>query len=121
MIDVARALSGFIAATLDVTPSDLLRAPVETLLNAVQSGSVGLALLLALLYLIYGFFCLYLLMQMAVRLALSTKRTELLSAAGHDGTERGNRDPDAPPSAVLVRPVPSWYARIVPSASVHHL
>ena len=67
VIDVARALSGFIAATLDATPSDLLRAPVETLLNAVESGSVGLALL----YLIYGFFCLYLLMQMAVRLALS--------------------------------------------------
>ena len=120
VIDVARAVSGFIAATLDVTPSDLLRAPVETLLNAVQSGSVGLAVLLALIYLIYGFFCLYLLMQMAVRLALSTKRTELLSAAGHDGTERGNR-------ARMPLPVPSWYAQcrpgtpIVPSASVHHL
>ena len=75
VIDVVRAVSGFIAATLDVTPSDLLRAPVETLLNAVQSGSVGLALLLALIYLIYGFYCLYLLMQMVVRLALS--------AAGH--------------------------------------
>ena len=114
VIDVARAVSGFIAATLDATPSDLLRAPVETLLNAVQSGSVGLAVLLALLYLIYGFFCLYLLMQMVVRLALSTKRTELLSAAGHGGTERGNRAADAPPSAVLVRPVPSWYAQCRP-------
>ncbi len=70
VIDVAHAVSGFIAATLEVTPSDLLRAPVETLLTAVQSGSVGLALLLALIYLIYGFFCLYLLMQMVLRLAL---------------------------------------------------
>ena len=70
VIDVAHAVSGFIAATLDVTPSDLLRAPVETLLNAVQSGSVGLVLLLAQIYLIYRFFCLYLLMQMVLRLAL---------------------------------------------------
>ena len=70
VIDVAHAVSGFIAATLDVTPSDLLRAPVETLVTAVEGGSVGLALLLALIYLIYGFFCLYLLMQMVLRLAL---------------------------------------------------
>ena len=70
VIDVAHAVSGFIAATLDVTPSDLLRAPVETLITAVEGGSVGLALLLALIYLIYGFFCLYLLMQMVLRLAL---------------------------------------------------
>ena len=70
VIDVAHAVSGFIATTLDVTPSDLLRAPVETLITAVEGGSVGLALLLALIYLIYGFFCLYLLMQMVLRLAL---------------------------------------------------
>ena len=70
VIDVAHAVSGFIAVTLDVTPSDLLRAPVETLLTAVEGGSVGLALLLALIYLIYGFFCLYLLIQMVLRLAL---------------------------------------------------
>jgi len=70
VIDVAHAVSGFIAAALEVTPSDLLRAPVETLLTAVESGSVGLALLLALIYLIYGFFCLYLLLQMVLRLAL---------------------------------------------------
>ncbi len=70
VIDVAHAVSGFIAVTLDVTPSDLLRAPVETLLTAVESGSVGLALLLALIYLIYAFFCLYLLVQMVLRLAL---------------------------------------------------
>ena len=70
VIDVAHAVSGFIAVTLDVTPSDLLRAPVETLLTAVEGGSVGLALLLALIYLIYAFFCLYLLIQMVLRLAL---------------------------------------------------
>ena len=70
VIDVAHAVSGFIAITLDVTPSDLLRAPVDTLLTAVEGGSVGLALLLALIYLIYAFFCLYLLLQMVLRLAL---------------------------------------------------
>ena len=70
VIDVAHAISGFIAVTLDVTPSDLLRAPVETLLTAVEGGSVGLALLLALIYLIYAFFCIYLLVQMVLRLAL---------------------------------------------------
>ena len=70
VIDVAHAVSGFIAVTLNVTPSDLLRAPVETLLTAVEGGSVGLALLLALIYLIYAFFCLYLLIQMVLRLAL---------------------------------------------------
>ena len=70
VIDVAHAVSGFIAVTLNVTPSDLLRAPVETLLTAVEGGSVGLALLLALIYLIYAFFCIYLLVQMVLRLAL---------------------------------------------------
>ncbi len=70
VIDIAHAVSGFIAVTLDVTPSDLLRAPVETLLTAVEGGSVGLALLLALIYLIYAFFCIYLLVQMVLRLAL---------------------------------------------------
>lgn len=70
VIDVAHAVSGFIAAALEISPSDLLRAPVVTLLTAVESGSVGLALLLALIYLVYGFFCLYLLLQMVLRLAL---------------------------------------------------
>ncbi len=70
VIDVAHAVSGYIAHALEVTPSDLLRAPLETMLTAVEGGSVGLALLLALLYLIYGFFCLYLLLQMVLRLAL---------------------------------------------------
>ena len=81
VIDVAHHISGFIAAALSVTPSDLLRAPVETLLTAVESGSVGLALLLALIYLIYGFFCLYLLMQMVLRLALIDLLLALAPAA----------------------------------------
>lgn len=81
VIDIAHHISGFIAAALDVTPSDLLRAPVDTLLTAVESGSVGLALLLALIYLIYGFFCLYLLMQMVLRLALIDLLLALAPAA----------------------------------------
>ncbi len=81
VIDTADAVSGFIAATLEVTPNDLLRAPVESLLTAVKSGSVGLALLLALIYLIYGFFCLYLLLQMVLRLALIDVLLALAPAA----------------------------------------
>ena len=81
VIDVAHHISGFIAAALNVTPSDLLRAPVDTLLTAVEGGSVGLALLLALIYLIYGFFCLYLLMQMVLRLALIDLLLALAPAA----------------------------------------
>ena len=53
-----------------MTASDLLRATLKTMLNAVASGSVGLVLLLALIYLVYGFFVLYLLVQMVLRLAL---------------------------------------------------
>ena len=70
VIDVADAVSGFVAAEMDVTPGDLLRAPLDTLLTAVQAGSVGMAQLLALLYLVYGFFVLYVLVQMVLRLAL---------------------------------------------------
>ena len=70
VIDVADGVSGFVAAELEVTPGDLLRAPLKTLLTAVQSGSVGMAQLLAVLYLVYGFFVLYVLVQMIVRLAL---------------------------------------------------
>ena len=70
VIDVADGVSGFVAAELDVTPGDLLRAPLNTLLTAVQSGSVGMAQLLAITYLVYGFFVLYVLVQMVVRLAL---------------------------------------------------
>ena len=70
VIDVADAVSGFIATSLGVTAGDLLRASMGTLLRAVASGGVGLVLLLALIYLVYGFFVLYLLVQMVLRLAL---------------------------------------------------
>ena len=70
VIDVSDAVSGFIAIRLGVTPGDLLRAPLETLLAAVQTGGVGMAILMALLYLVYGFFVLYVLVQMILRLAL---------------------------------------------------
>ena len=70
VLDVAHAVSGFIAAEMDVNPGDLLRAPLNTFLTAVQAGSVGMALLLAALYLVYGFFVLYVIVQMVLRLAL---------------------------------------------------
>ena len=70
VIDVADAVSGFIAAELGVTAGDMLRSTVETLLTAVSVGSVGMALLLALIYLVYAFFVLYLVVQMVLRLAL---------------------------------------------------
>ncbi len=70
VIDVAAGVSGFVADSLGVNPGDLLRAPLKTLLTAVESGSVGMAQLMALLYLVYGFFVLYILVQMIVRLAL---------------------------------------------------
>ena len=70
VIDVADAVSGFIAASLNVTPGDLLRAPLFALLAAVETASTGLAVFIALLYLVFGFFVLYLLVQMILRLAL---------------------------------------------------
>ena len=70
VIDVADAVSGFVAASLGVTAGDMLRSTLKTLLTAVQAGSVGMALLLALLYLVYGFFVLYVIVQMILRLAL---------------------------------------------------
>lgn len=70
VIGTAGAISGYIAAALDVTPGDLLRAPLDPLLTALQVGSVGLAIFIAVIYLVYGFFVLYLLMQMVLRLAL---------------------------------------------------
>ncbi len=70
VIEVAAGVSGFVAESLEVNPGDLLRAPLQTLLTAVESGSVGMAQLMALLYLVYGFFVLYVLVQMIVRLAL---------------------------------------------------
>ncbi len=70
VIDVAHAVSQFIAATLSVTPGDLLRAPLFALLAAVETGEVGVALFIALLYLVFGCILLYLLVQMVLRLAL---------------------------------------------------
>ena len=70
VIDVADAVSGFVAAELSVTAGDMLRSTLRTLLTAVAAGSVGMALVLALLYLVYGFFVLYLVVQMVLRLAL---------------------------------------------------
>ena len=70
VLDVSDAVSGYIAAEMNVTPGDLLRAPLDTFLTAVQAGSVGMAQILALLYLVYGFFVLYVLVQMVLRLAL---------------------------------------------------
>ncbi len=70
VIDVAHAVSGFVAESLGVNPGNLLRAPLKTLLIAVESGSVGMAQLMALLYLVYGFFVLYVLVQIVLRLAL---------------------------------------------------
>ena len=70
IIDVADAVSGFIAASLGVTAGDLLRTTLRTLLTAVEAGSVGMAIFMALLYMVYGFFVLYVLVQMILRLAL---------------------------------------------------
>ena len=56
VLDIAGAVSGFVAASLGVTPGDLLRTSLDSMLAAVEAGSVGLALLVAALYLIYGFF-----------------------------------------------------------------
>ena len=70
VIDTADAISGFIASSLGFTASDLLRASADTLVAAVGAGSVGLALLVAILYLVYGFFVLYVVVQMVLRIAL---------------------------------------------------
>ncbi len=70
VIDVSDAVSGFVAASLGVTAGDLLRSTKETLITATQAGSVGLALFMAVLYLVYGFFVLYVIVQMVLRLAL---------------------------------------------------
>ncbi len=70
VIDIADAVSGFIAAELGVTAGDMLRSTLDTLLTAVAAGSVGMALLLALVYVVYAFFVLYLVVQMVLRLAL---------------------------------------------------
>ena len=70
VLDVADAVSGYVAVSLDVTAGDLLRSTLRTLLTGVRAGSVGMGLLLAVLYLVYGFFVLYVIVQMVLRLAL---------------------------------------------------
>lgn len=70
VIDVADAMSGFVAASLGLTAGDMLRSTRETLVTATQAGSVGMALFIAMLYLVYGFFVLYVIVQMVLRLAL---------------------------------------------------
>ena len=70
VLDVADAVSSFIAVSLNVTAGDMLRSTLRTLMTAVEAGSVGMALLLAVLYLVYGFFVLYVIVQMVLRLAL---------------------------------------------------
>ena len=44
VIDVADAVSGFVAAELGVTAGDMLRSTLRTLLTAVAAGSAGMAL-----------------------------------------------------------------------------
>ena len=70
VIDVADAVSGFIAASLFVAPGDLLQASLAVMLSPVLTGSVGLIVLMAILYLIYAFFVLFVIVQMVLRLAL---------------------------------------------------
>ena len=67
---MADAVSGFIAASLFVTPGDLLRTSLAVLLTPVLTGSVGLIILMAVLYLIYAFFVLFVIVQMVLRVAL---------------------------------------------------
>ncbi len=67
---VPRLLLGFVAAATSLWWCALLRSSAQTLLTAVEVGSVGMALVLALLYLVYGFFVLYVLLQLIMRLAL---------------------------------------------------
>ena len=70
VIDIADAVSGYIAASLGVTVGDLLRANLTTLMTAIEAGTVGIAILVAILYLVYCLFVVYVLVQMVVRLAL---------------------------------------------------
>ena len=81
VIDVTDAVSGFVGASLGVTAGDILRSPLGPLRNATQAGSVGMALALACLYLVYGFFVLYVVVQMALRIALIDVLLALAPAA----------------------------------------
>ena len=79
VIDVADGVSGFIAVSLGVSAGDFVRSTLDTLLRAVDAGSVGLGLVMSMLYLIYGFFVLYVLIQMVLRVAL----IDILLALAH--------------------------------------
>ena len=70
IIDLADSISRFVAVSLGITANDLLRAPLNVFLNAILLGNTGLAIVLAVLYLVYGFFILYLICQFIIRLAL---------------------------------------------------
>ncbi|MXX93360.1 MAG: hypothetical protein F4Y63_07955 [Chloroflexi bacterium] len=70
VIDIADGVSGFVAASLGVSIGSLVRANASTLMTAAEAGSVGIALLVAVLYLIYCFFVLYVIVQLVIRLAL---------------------------------------------------
>ncbi len=70
VIDIADGVSTYIATALNVRPGDLLRATVDTFLTAAQTGTPGMAICMAILYMIYGFFVLYVLIQMLLRIAL---------------------------------------------------
>ena len=70
VIDLADSISRFVAASLGVTINDLLRAPLDVLLDATVLGNVGMAASLSVLYLIYGLFVLYVVVQLIIRLAL---------------------------------------------------
>ena len=76
VIAVAHAVSQFIAVELDVTPGALLRAPLEPLLTAVETANTGLAVFIALLYLVFGFFVLYLLVRLTASRERSTSPPE---------------------------------------------
>lgn len=70
IIDLADRIAGFVAASLQVTANDLLRAPLKVFLDAIEFGNTGMVLAIAVLYLVYGFFVLYVIGQFIIRLAL---------------------------------------------------
>lgn len=70
IIDLADSISAFVAVSLDVTPNDLLRGPLDLFLNGILTGTTGVGIAVAVLYLIYGFFALYVIGQFIIRLAL---------------------------------------------------
>ena len=117
VIDVADAVSGFIAASLGVTAGDLLRASLKTLLTAVQAGSVGMAILMAILYLFYGFFVLYVIVQMILRLALIDI---LLALAPIAGPHRPGALDTAPHGGLGTALAPSLHDHGVPAGGAAH-